>query len=201
MLKAWRTTGAAVAVTAALFAAAPSAASADPPALWATADTDLAESSADEITALDPDEAEWSANDEESILPSGEVDTARNSTVDPQKACLFKTMGDYVHVSSSAFEASGHGWWVEVTKCPPGTQALVTVQLEQFINGTWTPAGSPGKDKVRSGGGAGNRATGRATCTSAATTRWRSVVDVDIIGMMDPPDTYTTPERDVSCRH
>lgn len=42
--------------------------------------------------------------------------------------CIFNTKGDYVHISSSSptRAAHGHGWWSEVTPCPPGTQAIVT---------------------------------------------------------------------------
>lgn len=113
--------------------------------------------------------------------------------------CLFKTVGDYVHVSSSAFEASGHGWWVN-GDCPTAS-AVVTVQLQQYYSdGKWRNVGTKGKETVRSGGGAGHRATGRAGCNSSAVTGWRSVVDVDLVGLADDPGKLTTPTRNINCR-
>jgi len=113
--------------------------------------------------------------------------------------CVFQTKGDYVHVSSSAFEASGHGWWVN-GNCD-ATLAIVSVQLQQYYSdGSWRNVGQEGKDTVRSGGGAGNRATGRAGCTSGSTTGWRSVIDVDLIGLIDDPGKLITPTRNIPCR-
>lgn len=206
MLNAWRTTGAAVAVTVALFAAAPSAASADPPALWATTDTDLAESSAaDEVTAADPDEADADAEspaDDEESFPGSEAEsgTSRDSTADTQfRKCLYSTAGDYVHISNTLPKAaSAHGWWIDVN-CKG--EAWVTIKLQQLINGNWTDAGTVGRERVSSGGGSGNRATGRATCANSARTTWRSVVDVDLIGKLDLPDQLITTGRDLDCRH
>ena len=47
--------------------------------------------------------------------------------------CTFSMHGDNVHKSSG--DASGHGWW-ENDDCN-ATQAVVTVQLQQYINGSW----------------------------------------------------------------
>jgi len=114
--------------------------------------------------------------------------------------CLFETRGDYVHVSSSAFEASGHGWWVNIN-CS-ATTAVVTVQLQQYYSdGTWRNKGTVGQATVRSGGGAGNRATGRGACTAgSALTGWRSVIDVDLVGLADDPGKLTTPAQNINCR-
>lgn len=114
--------------------------------------------------------------------------------------CVFETRGDYVHVSSSAFEASGHGWWVN-GNCS-ATTAVVTVQLQQYYSdGVWRNKGTVGQSTVRSGGGAGNRATGRGACTAgSAVTGWRSVIDVDLVGQADDPTKLTTSARDIPCR-
>ncbi|WP_090946414.1 hypothetical protein [Nonomuraea jiangxiensis] len=114
--------------------------------------------------------------------------------------CLFTTNGDYVHVSSSAFEASGHGWWVNIN-CSTAT-AVVTVQLQQYYSdGVWRNKGTVGRSTVRSGGGAGNRATGRGACTAgSALTGWRSVIDVDLVGLADDPGKLTTSTRNINCR-
>lgn len=111
--------------------------------------------------------------------------------------CNFWTRGDYVHVSLG--DASGHGWWENVD-CN-ATQAVVTVQLQQYINGSWVDAGSPGSKTVYSGGGSANRAVGRARCNSSAYTAWRSEVDVDVIGTPDDPSKLYTPTRYLYCRH
>lgn len=133
-------------------------------------------------------------------LPGGKLGLDNmGSSPNTRAFCIFYTRGDYVHVSSSAFEASGHGWWVN-GNCR-ATSAVVTVQLQQYYSdGRWRNAGSLGRATVRSGGGAGNRATGRAGCYNRSLTSWRSVIDVDLIGVADDPSKLTTPTRNISCR-
>lgn len=118
----------------------------------------------------------------------------------PSAVCLFRTNGDYVHVSSTPpASASGHGWWTNIN-CR-ATLADVTVQLQQYYSdGRWRNVGSPGRARVRSGGGAGNRATGRVQCVSRAVAGWRSVIDVDLVGLPDDPRKLTTPGRNITCR-
>ncbi|NOK80937.1 MAG: hypothetical protein GFH27_549287n18 [Chloroflexi bacterium AL-W] len=115
--------------------------------------------------------------------------------------CRFSMHGDHVHVSSTPpRSASGHGWWVN-GNCW-ATHAVVTVQLQQYYDdGRWRNVGAPGQATVRSGGGAGNRATGCVTCTSNDMTSWRSVIDVDLVGIPDTPGKYTTPSQTIACRH
>lgn len=114
--------------------------------------------------------------------------------------CSFFTRGDNVHVSSSAFEASGHGWWIN-GNCN-STSAVVTVQLQQYYSdGSWRNTGTVGRATVRSGGGSGNRATGRAACYSSSATGWRSVIDVNVVGILDDPRKLTTPSQNILCRH
>ena len=122
---------------------------------------------------------------ESTASPEGEVTPASH-------ICTFLTKGDNVHISSTAFEASGHGWWVKVS-CA-ATSAVVTVQLQQYYSdGAWRVVGTVGRATVPAGGGGGKRATGRAACLSSALTGWRSVVDVDIVGYADTADKYITP--------
>jgi hypothetical protein len=112
--------------------------------------------------------------------------------------CVFSTRGDYVHVSSSAFEASGHGWWVN-GDCP-ASRARVTVQLQEYYSdGRWRNKGTVGRKTVRSGGGAGNRATGRAHCNNHHAAGWRSVIDVDLVGRPDDSRKLVTPARNIGC--
>lgn len=112
--------------------------------------------------------------------------------------CFFYTRGDYVHPSGG--DASGHGWWDNID-CPTSL-AVVTVQLEEYYSdGVWRKKGTVGKATVRSGGGSGNRATGRGACNGGtAKTGWRSVVDVDLVGISDSPDKLTTPAQNIACR-
>lgn len=111
--------------------------------------------------------------------------------------CTFSMHGDYVHKSFG--DASGHGWWVN-GDCE-ATQAIVTVQLQQYINGSWVDAGSPGSKIVYSGGGSANRAVARASCNTSTWTWWRSEIDVDLIGIPDTPGKYYTSPQDLTCRH
>ncbi|WP_083342742.1 MULTISPECIES: hypothetical protein [Frankia] len=115
------------------------------------------------------------------------------------RVCYFETRGDDVHVSSSAHEASGHGWWVNID-CDV-TKAVVTVQLQEYYSdGTWRNVGAVGRSTVKSGGGAGNRATGRGHCRSGSLTGWRSVIDVDLVGVPDDPNKLVTTGRNIRCR-
>ena len=83
--------------------------------------------------------------------------------------------------------------------CPTST-AVVTVQLQEFYSdGSWRNKGTVGRATVRSGGGAGNRATGRAGCNNGTVVGWRSVIDVDLVGVADSPDKLTTPARNIPC--
>jgi hypothetical protein len=145
------------------------------------------------------------APEADAASPDGEVSmevTVPSSNADGLAiigVCSFTTNGDFVHVSSTAFEASGHGWWVN-GNCDT-TTAVVTVQLQQFYSdGVWRNIGTVGRSTVRSGGGSGNRATGRAACTGSALTGWRSVIDVDLVGLADDPRKLTTAARNINCR-
>ena len=115
-----------------------------------------------------------------------------------QALCSFLTRGDYVHKSGS--EASGHGWWQNIN-CR-ATLADVTVQLQEYYSdGIWRNKGSAGKARVRSSpGGRGNRATGRAACANSSRTGWRSIVDVDLVGVADSAEKLATPGQNIYCR-
>ncbi len=129
-------------------------------------------------------------------IPEGLEATGTDPELDGW-VCTFWMRGDNVHKSSG--DASGHGWWENVD-CN-ATQAVVTVQLQQYINGSWVDAGSPGSKTVYSGGGSANRAVGRASCNTSDWTAWRSEIGVDLIGILDTPGKYYTPTRNLYCRH
>jgi hypothetical protein len=115
-------------------------------------------------------------------------------------AGVFITDGDRVHVSSTPPPtASGHGWWKKISG--PGTKAKVTVTLQARPYGAsgWRDVAT-GSKTVKSGGGAGKRATARKTCTNLIQkTEWRSVIDVDIIGVADSPEKVSTKAATLFC--
>jgi hypothetical protein len=103
-----------------------------------------------------------------------------------------------VHLSSG--DVSGHGWWRNLG-CP-AAQADVTVKIQAFYtDGVWRTVGRIGKARVFSGGGSGNRATGRVTCRSMTQGLYgfRSVVDVDLVGVNDGAGVGITPPQNLSC--
>lgn len=130
----------------------------------------------------------------------GSETTSPTSEIEPRALCKFYTQADYVHVSSTPpAQASGHGWWMNST-CPAGTTAIVTVQLQKRnVLGIWVNVGTKGTATVAPGGGAGKRATGRYTCKDSTKHQFRSIVDVDLVGLNDTPETATTPEQTLAC--
>lgn len=75
------------------------------------------------------------------------------------------------------------------------------MQLQQyFSDGSWRNAGTATTSRVSSGGGSGKRTTDRADCTNSSTTTWRSVVDVDLVGLVDDTSVLVTPAQNVACR-
>src|ERR1700740_726040 len=114
-------------------------------------------------------------------VPAGEANP--DTVTIPATGCSPQAVGDYVHVSSTPpATASGHGWWNK-GNCT-AVKAPVTVQLQEYYSdGSWRNKGTAGSAAIYSGGGSGNRVTGRATCTAGtALTGWRSVVTADVIG-------------------
>lgn len=112
--------------------------------------------------------------------------------------CRFNTLAYRVHRSSG--QASGHAWWENID-CDTN-QAVVTVRLQQHVGGSWKYAGSTGKKTVYSGGGSANRAVARADCNASSRTQWRTVVDVDLVGIFDDPfRRYIKTEIPLTCRN
>lgn len=152
------------------------------------------------IPATAPDAS--SKTDEVTIIGAGDSseDTSFEALAASCSSSSFLARGDHVHRSSSGFEASGHGWWVNLS-CRSASQARVTVQLQEyFTDGSWRNRGIKGDDTVYSGGGSSNRATGRAGCSTSTVTAWRSVIDVDLVGVNDPPDVAITGYQNIYCR-
>jgi hypothetical protein len=62
----------------------------------------------------------------------------------------------------------------------------------------WVTVASASRD-VRAGGGAGNRVTARRTCKSTKSVGWRGAVDVDLIGIDDPPGYTYSVIKNLGC--
>jgi hypothetical protein len=131
-------------------------------------------------------------------VPAGDETTSSTVAI-PASGCNPQAVGDYVHVSSTPpATASGHGWWNK-GGCT-AARAQVTVQLQEYYSdGTWRDKGTAGSAAVYSGGGSGNRVTGRATCTSTTRTGWRSQVTADVIGQTGLNQIYTA-SQNINCR-
>ncbi|MBD0707275.1 hypothetical protein BU197_02255 [Streptomyces sp. CBMA291] len=111
---------------------------------------------------------------------------------------VFFTAGDRVHISSTPpITASAHGWWID----PDGgsAKAKVTVELQVEKSGGGWRTVATGSKTVKQGGGSSRRANARKTCVGGAQTKWRSRVDVDIIGEADTPEKLVTPTQVLAC--
>jgi hypothetical protein len=81
----------------------------------------------------------------------------------------------------SGSAAYGWGGWQNIS-CPT-SRAVVTVTLQEYTSGAWRTvvAAAP---TLPSGYGV----TVGASCFSSAYTYWRTIVDVDLVGVSDPAD-------------
>jgi hypothetical protein len=122
--------------------------------------------------------------------PTDVTDTAR-ATV----SCGFQQVGDYVTLAGApGSSVSARGGWRR-GNCPV-ERAEVSVQLQARQDGDWHDIGSPATEILRPGG----RVEANATCDRSRATKWRSVIDVDLIDQSDDPDKLTTPVRVLRCR-
>ena len=112
----------------------------------------------------------------------------------------FYTVGDYVHVSTTPPPtASGHGCWAR--NSGPAQLAVVTVwlQAQSPTSGAWATVANA-RSTLKPGCGSAYRTTARFPCTNVVQiVKWRSVIDVDIVGYGDPPDQLTTQTQTLFC--
>ncbi|WP_299521142.1 hypothetical protein [uncultured Serinicoccus sp.] len=92
----------------------------------------------------------------------------------------FKTRGDYPHLSSG--DTSAHGWWVN--QSTSATYADVHVTLQALTENGWHTVDT-GEKRVLSGGGRGQRANARVDCVDSRLYKYRSIIDVDLVGVVD----------------
>ncbi|MGW2183887.1 hypothetical protein ACWCXX_39110 [Streptomyces sp. NPDC001732] len=113
----------------------------------------------------------------------------------------FVTDGDHVHVSSTPpARASAHGWWLDPLGKHKSAKAKVTIWLQTRHGGTWKTVASGSKSVKAGGKGASSRrANARKECENRDRTKWRSVIDVDLIGIADSPEKAVTKTVTLSC--
>jgi len=137
--------------------------------------------------------------------PGAEADTSEEQTgVEPQAragSCEYDTRGDYPHRSGG--DVSAHGWWETTTYSSCPTHA----DVEVWIQGVWCDrwgcrwlTAAHDEKRIRPRNIYNERTTARRACVSNDVVGFRTVVDVDLVGVIDPPDRYVGPPRDVPCR-
>lgn len=122
--------------------------------------------------------------------------------------CNYETRGDYVHLSSTGFAASAHGWWLDNSDgdCPEHADVEVTLQaLVCYYNPDpgppcyWDTLGTPANQRIKARNLSGQRTTARHNCASSQTVAYRSIVDVDLVGQWDGPFKLYTATVEIPC--
>lgn len=118
-------------------------------------------------------------------------------------SCIYRQAIDNPHISSTApAAASVHGWWLNTGgTCP--SLATVSVALQGFwcdgLGCRWITV-APGTGDHVAGGGGGNRTTARRPCSDTARlVGWRGLVDVDLVGVVDPPGLTPSTIVNLNC--
>jgi hypothetical protein len=107
------------------------------------------------------------------------------------RRCSFQTRGNVFDMSRGS--VSGDGWW-DNQSCDTD-RAVVTVRLQYLRDGRWTNVGYRGRNNVR----AGDRVGAGAGCASSQENAFRTVVDVDLVGIIDSRTKLYTPVRYFGC--
>lgn len=135
--------------------------------------------------------------------PSGDVTPLAQSGPITAGSCTYEQAIDDPHISSTAPRAASvHGWWLRDSgTCP--SKATVTVYLQAYWCGPfygcyWRTVAS-GQADVYAGGGSGNRATARLTCSNSSTVGWRGFVDVNLDGVSDPSGYTYSAIKNLAC--
>lgn len=83
--------------------------------------------------------------------------------------------------------------------CPSGTKAVLKVYLQEYFSDrTWRTM-NIGTKTVYSGGGSAHRAVGRRTCQGARPMSWRTMIDVDLVGLADSANVGITQTVTLNC--
>lgn len=136
-------------------------------------------------------------------VPEGAADSVVGDEKDPRGRAIrpgaIVTVAERVHIAHSegARAAHAHGCWRKLAGS--GTLAKVTVWLQLYKNGAWTTV----KKKVQTVGhgcGRGKRVTARFECQGMVAWRdYRSIVDVDVIGVLDGSEKATSATQRLWC--
>ncbi|MEU7020448.1 hypothetical protein ABZ990_07280 [Streptomyces sp. NPDC046203] len=111
---------------------------------------------------------------------------------------VFVTNGDRVHISSTPPRtASAHAWWTHVSG--PGTKARVTIWLQMKSGSKWHSVAKNAKNLKSGNGGSARRVVARKTCANSKKRQWRTMIDVDLIGVPDSPEKAYTETVTVKC--
>jgi hypothetical protein len=113
--------------------------------------------------------------------------------------CTPETRYDFPHMSSTGWAVSAHGSWNHGNCSIHANTAMVRVTLQEYwTDGTWRTYHNPVRELYawNSGGG---RTTARVDCMTSSQTSWRSIVDVDVVGVSDTGDIKISYD-DVPCR-
>lgn len=114
-------------------------------------------------------------------------------------SCTYRQAIDNPHLSGG--DTSIHGWWRNIAgTCP----SLANVDV--FLQAFWCDAFgcrfitvASGTGNFLAGGGSGRRANARLACATTNLVGWRGFVDVDLIGVADPPGFTFSPILNLAC--
>ena len=152
------------------------------------------------------DDVRESRDAEDGSGASGSSDSAAiaNEQIAVAGDCTFKTLSDNIHWSGE--QLSVHGWWDVV---PPSTGCPSHAEVETMLQGVWCDFRVEAcwwkkvdkqEKRVRPGGGRGKRSNARTSCVSSRMTGFRSVIDVDLVGMSDPDNKLKSSPGDWACK-
>lgn len=121
--------------------------------------------------------------------------------------CDFETRSDYPHRSNNPpGSASVHGWWNATTiyDCPEEADVWVSISALWCIYSSrprcFYRTLDINEDRVEARNLGGARVNARHPCTSSTSWyRYRSIVDVDLVGEIDGSDTESE-TKDLQCR-
>lgn len=141
------------------------------------------------------------------LIPSAAMATALlGGSVAPAMAApaaangpgVFITNGDRVHISSTPPRtASAHAWWTHVSG--PGTKAKVTIWLQMKSGQRWHSVAKNAKNLKSGNGGSARRVVARKKCANQNKRQWRTMIDVDLIGVADSPEKAYAKPVTVKC--
>ncbi len=137
-------------------------------------------------------------------LSGAELNTSQDQTgAEPQAlatSCPYDSHGDNPHRSGG--DVSAHGWWetTNYSLCPTHADVEVWVQAKWCDPwGCSYVTVAHNEMRIRPKNIYGDRTTARRACISSQTVAFMNIVDVDLVGVIDPPDQDVKGPIDVGC--